>query len=275
LTLIFKVLYARKYYKKYSTKSLEQFPVTLGGDIAGTVVEAGEGFGDLREGDVVYGQASAVAGNSGAFAEYAATAAGQIAKAPTNIDIKEAASLPLVGVSALQVLSQHIGLKEGQKILITGGAGGIGSIAIQIAKHLGAYVAATASADDIEAVKALGADEVFDYKSQDYTQNLKDYDAAFDTAGGDELAKVTKVLKDDGVAVSMAGQPAEDRDIKVVAQMTQISTKDLDQLRELVESGVVKPNVGKVFSLDDVQDAFTARESGTVKGKIVLEISKQ
>lgn len=145
-------------------------PVTLGGDIAGTIDEVGTGVDNFTAGETVYGQAAVVAGNSGALAEFAATASGQIAPAPAGITIQEAASLPLVGVSAYQALVDEIGLEKGQKILITGGAGGIGRIAIQIAKHLGAHVAATAAADDLEAVRAAGADEVYDYTSTDFTQ---------------------------------------------------------------------------------------------------------
>lgn len=248
-------------------------PATLGGDIAGKVVEVGPGVENVAVGDIVYGQASAVAGNSGAFAEYAATASGQVAKAPVNITIQETASLPLVGVSALQALTEHIGLKTGQKILITGGAGGIGQIAIQIAKSIGAYVATTAAGDGLEIAKSCGADEVIDYESENYTDLLSDYDAAFDTVGGDELSKIVAILKSGGVAVSMVGQPEEKAGITGIYQMTHVTTELLDQLRELVEAGTVKPNVGKVFKLDDIRAAFEARESRSVNGKIVLDIA--
>ncbi|MEO5690601.1 MAG: NADP-dependent oxidoreductase [Candidatus Saccharimonadales bacterium] len=252
------------------------FPATLGGDIAGTVVEIGDGVDTVAIGDNVYGQANIVAGNSGAFAEYAATAAGQVAIAPTNVSITEAAALPLVGVSAMQAVHEHIALKANQKILIIGGGGGIGRVAIQVAKHLGAYVATTASGEGIEIATTLGADEVIDYTSQDFTELLHDFDAAFDTAGGDEFAKALSILKQGGIAVTMTAQfdeaQAKDLGITAIAQMTHVTTAVLDQLRELVEADVVKPYVGKEFSLDEVQEAFTARESGTVDGKVVLNI---
>lgn len=252
------------------------FPVTLGGDIAGTVVEVAAGIDNVAVGDTIFGQANVVAGNSGAFAEFAATAAGQVAKAPSNVSITEAAALPLVGVSAIQALTQHIDLKTGQKILIIGGAGGIGQVAIQLAKHIGAYVATTAAGEGIDAVKALGADEVIDYTSQDFTELLSEFDAVYDTAGGDEFAKALGILKSGGIAVTMAAQPdeaqAKELGVTAIAQMTNVTSQLLDQLRELVESGVVKPFVGKEFVLDQVQDAFTARESGTVNGKVVLKI---
>jgi alcohol dehydrogenase len=253
-----------------------QLPVTLGGDIAGKIIEVGAQVVGFAVGDKVFGQASAVAGNSGAFAEYAVTAAGQVAQAPSNLDFKEAASLPLVGVSALQALTQHINLQPGQKILITGGAGGVGRVAVQLAKHIGVYVASTATGEDIAALKELGADEVIDYKTQDYTQILKDYDAVFDTVGGEEFAKTLTILKKGGIAVTMAAQPdeaqAKELGITAIAQMTQVTTEALTKLRELVESGIVKPYIGKVFRLDEIQDAFGARESGAVSGKVVLEI---
>jgi alcohol dehydrogenase len=255
-----------------------ELPVTLGGDIAGEVVEVGEGVKDVSVGDTVYGQAAVVAGNSGALAEYAATAAGQLAKVPSNVTINEAASLPLVGVSAHQGLTQHINLQEGQKILITGGAGGIGRVAIQLAKYLGAYVATTAAGEGISVAKSLGADEVIDYKSQNFAEILSEYDAVFDTVGGDEFGKALTILKKGGIAVSMAAQAdetqAQELGITAITQMTQVTTDSLSQLRELVESDVIKPHVGKVFALDQIQAAFTARDSGTVKGKVVIEISE-
>ena len=133
-----------------------QFPTTLGGDVAGVVTDVGAGAEGLKVGDRVYGQANAAFGNSGAFAEYAVTAAGQVAAAPKNLSLSEAASLPLVGVSAVQALTEHIKLEAGQKILITGGSGGIGTLAIQIAKALGAYVATTATGEGLEIAKELG-----------------------------------------------------------------------------------------------------------------------
>lgn len=249
-----------------------ELPVTLGGDIAGMVVGVADGVQGISVGDVVYGQANAVAGNSGAFAEFAAVAATQVAKAPSTISIQEAASLPLVGVSALQALTEHINLQPGQKILITGGSGGIGQVAIQIAKHLGAYVAVTATGAGIERAKLLGADETFDYKSQDYTQELKGYDAAFDTVGGDELERIAAILKSDGVAVSMVGTPGGRDSVGVINQMTHVSTEKLAQLGKLVEAGIVKARIGEVFPLERVREAFTARESGSVSGKVVLKI---
>jgi len=255
-----------------------QLPATLGGDIAGEIVEIGENVTGFAVGDKVYGQANVVAGNSGAFAEFAATKPIQVAAIPSNIDMQQAASLALVGVSALQALTEHINLQSGQTIFIHGGSGGIGSIAIQIAKHLGATVATTATGEGIDLVKQLGADQVIDYKAQDFTAELHDVDAVFDTVGKGDFAKCITTVKKGGVAVSMSEQPDEAKaaelGITALNQGTQVTTEMLDKLRVLIESGVVTPRVGQVFSLEQVQEAFTARETGSVKGKIVLSITE-
>lgn len=253
-----------------------ELPVTLGGDIAGVVREVGADVTTVAEGDIVYGQANVVAGNSGALAEYAATKAEQVAKAPAGIDITEAASLPLVGVSALQALTDHINLQADQKIFIHGGAGGIGSIAIQIAKSLGAYVATTATGEGIAYVKGLGADKVVDYKAQDFSESLSSFDAVFDTVGGEDFNKALAILKPGGVAVSMIADANEGlvKDLKVTAvkQMTHVNSDKLSKLAKLVEDGIVTPNVGKVFELEQIQQAFEARESGEVQGKIIVHL---
>lgn len=253
-----------------------KLPVTLGGDIAGVVREVGEDVTNVNVNDIVYGQANVVAGNSGALAEYAATKAEQVAKAPAGIDITKAASLPLVGVSALQALTDHIDLQADQKIFIHGGAGGIGSIAIQIAKSLGAYVATTATGEGIAYVKDLGADEVIDYKAQDFSESLSSFDAVFDTVGGEDFNKALAILKPGGVAVSMIADAHDElvKDLKVTAvkQMTHVTSDKLSELAKLVEDGVVTPSVGKVFELNQIQQAFEARESGKVQGKIIVHL---
>ncbi|HEX7259649.1 MAG TPA: NADP-dependent oxidoreductase [Candidatus Saccharimonadia bacterium] len=253
-----------------------QFPATLGGDIAGIVSERGDDVTTVVVGDQVYGQAAIVAGGSGAFAEYAATKASQIAKAPKNVDFKQAASLTLVGPSAWQAMIQHIKLQPDQKIFIHGGAGGIGIIAIQIAKHLGAHVATTASGGGIETVTKLGADEVIDYKKHNFIESLNDYDAVFDTVGGDDFTKALSILKPGGIAVSTAGQAdqakANELGVTAIAQSTKVTTEALNELRLLVEEGIVTPQVSKVFPLAAVSEAFRAWESGNVQGKVVIEV---
>lgn len=250
-------------------------PVTLGGDIAGVIVEVGEGVKGFNVGDAVYGQAGAYFGASGAFAEYARTGADRVARIPENIDFNEAASLVLVGASALQALRDHLNLKSGETIFINGGGGGIGSVAIQIAKHAGARVATTATGENIPYVKGLGADEVIDYKSQDFTKVVHDVDAVLDLVGGEDLNRSLSILKKGGTAVSTIGTVDEDRasemGVKVVMQFTKATPAVLDALRELIEKGIVKPRIGRVFELSDASEAFAARESGT-KGKVVLRL---
>lgn len=254
-----------------------QFPVTLGGDIAGVVAKVGEGVTNFAVGDAVYGQANVVAGNSGAFAEYAVTSAGQVAVAPHGLEFTDAASLPLVGVSALQALQEHINLQPGQKIFIHGGAGGIGTIAIQVAKHIGAHVATTATGEGIELVKSLGADDVIDYKTHNYADVLKEYDAVFDTVG-DDFDATFAILKPGGVAVSMIASAneaaAKELGITAMTQSTHVTTAVLDTLRQLVEAGVIVAQVDQIFSLDAIKEAFDARETGTVRGKIAIEIKQ-
>ena len=253
-----------------------QFPATVGGDFAGVVIGLGENVADLKIGDEVFGQAAVFAGGTGAFAEVLAANVGKIALKPKNADFLQAASLPLVGVSALQALETHIELKPNQKILIHGGAGGIGSIAIQLAKALGVYVATTVSGDDEEYVKGLGADEAVDYRSEKFEEKLKGFDAVFDTVGGETSDKSFKVLKRGGVIVSMAGAPsaelAKKYGVRAIGQNTEGNGERLSRLAQLVESGKIKPQVDKVFPLDLVKEAFEHLEHGHPRGKVVLRI---
>ena len=252
-----------------------QFPATLGGDIAGVVREVGPNVTSVSVGDNVYGQANIVAGNSGAFAEFAATKAGQVAAMPSNLDFSQAASLPLVGVSALQALTEHLNVAAGQKLLILGGSGGIGTIAIQIAKHIGAHVTVTATGEGIEFAKQLGADEVLDYKAQDFSQAVTNFDAVFDTVGQDFDAAL-RVLKKGGVAVSMAAPAnqalATELGVTAMTQQTKVTTESLNELRELIEAGVVTPQIDQTFTLDTIADAFRAKQNGEIKGKIVITL---
>lgn len=250
------------------------FPTTLGGDLSGTVIEVGQNVTSLSVGDTVYGQANVVAGNSGAFAEFATTHASQVTLKPTNLSFEEAAALPLAGVSALQALGEHLNLQKDQKLFIHGGAGGIGSLAIQIAKYIGAHIATTARPEDNEYVTELGADEVIDYTNKDFAEVLSDYDAVFDTVGGEDFAKTFQILKPGGKAVSMIAKPDEAlaSELKLEAQMqsTGVNTERLTKLAELVEAGAVKPQIAKTFPLDNISEAFTERETGHSRGKIVI-----
>jgi NADPH:quinone reductase-like Zn-dependent oxidoreductase len=257
----------------YTKQMVElDFPATLGGDVAGVVAEAAEGF---TQGQAVYGQANAL-GGQGSFAEYTLVKASQLAAKPETINFATAAALPLVSVSAYQALVDYMKLQKGRKILIHGGAGGIGSLAIQLAKHLGAYVAATAAAKDTDFVKSLGADEVIDYKTQDFSEILKDYDAVYDTVGGETNKKSYLVLKPGGSLVSMAEQPDEELtrkyQIKYTAQQTRVTPERLGAITELVDSGVLKPIIDKIFPLEQAAEALEYQKTGAPKGKVVIQI---
>jgi alcohol dehydrogenase len=251
------------------------FPATLGGDFAGVVAELGAGVDGLKVGDEVYGQANA-AGGQGSFAEFTPVVAGQVAIKPKSADFTVAAAVPLAAASAYQALVEHANLQSGQKVLIHGAAGGIGTFAIQIAKHLGAYTATTVSAEDTDFVKSLGADEVIDYKSQKFEELLKDYDAVFDTVGGDTSAKSFQVLKPGGVLVSMAGQPdeqlAKQHNVTAIGQGTKTTTDKLQKIADMVDQGLLKVNIDKVFPLNQAGDALDYLQNGHPKGKVVIKV---
>lgn len=239
-------------------------------------MEVGEGVSGFKKGDEVYGQAIVLGGGSGSFAEFAIVNAKSIAYKPKSLSHVEAAALPLAGVSAYQALVDHIGLSKGKKILIHGGAGGIGTFAIQIAKHLRAYVAVTAGTDSMKYVKDLGADEVIDYKKQSFEGLLKDYDAVFDTVGGDTYIKSFRVLKKGGSIVSMLEQPraelTEKYGVNAIAQFTQVTNARLSNLAKLVDEDAVKVFVDRIFSLEQAGEALSYLQKGHPRGKVVLEI---
>jgi alcohol dehydrogenase len=256
-----------------------RLPVTLGYDVAGVVKQLGEGVTSLRLGDAVYGQAAVTVGGSGAFAEYAVAPAARLARMPRSLSFTDAASLPLVGVSAQQAVVEHMKVQPGQRVLIHGGGGGIGSVAIQIAKKAGALVAATATGDDLAFVKQLGADETIDYKSQSFDELLSGYDAAFDTVGGDTYARSFKVLKRGGILVSMTHPPKTDLPqrygVTAVDENTRMDTAALEALTRLVEAGVVTPHVDRAYPLDRIREAFEDKErggAGRVRGKIAIVV---
>jgi alcohol dehydrogenase len=253
-----------------------QFPATMGGDFSGVVQKLGPGVSAFKVGDELYGTANIFSGASGAFAEMATAGVENSALKPRSVSFEEAAAMVLVGSSAIQALEEHIKLQKGQKILIHGGAGGIGHIAIQIAKAIGTHIATTVSADDKDFVKSLGADEAIDYKNEKFAEKLKDFDAVYDPVGGQTTDRSFLVLKKGGVIVSMLGQPSEElakkHEVTAIGQGTKINTTHLDRLRELVDGGKVKVQVDKVFPLEKVQAAFTHLETGHPRGKVVVKI---
>src|SRR5918994_914135 len=241
-----------------------RFPSTLGMDFSGIVKQLGDEddkSSDFKQGDEVYGQASVFSGGSGAFAELALANKDSIAHKPKTLNHLEAAGLPLVGVSAWQALVEIMQLSKGQKILIHGGAGGIGSISIQLAKHLGAHVVTTVSTNDIQFVKEeLGADEAIDYKTQTFENVLShDFDAVFDTVGGETYTRSFKVLKrgGGGIIVSILEQPVQELmdqfGVKAVFVFSQGNRERLTKLAEWVDQNNIRVNVERTFPLDEAR----------------------
>jgi alcohol dehydrogenase len=252
------------------------FPSTLGMDFSGVIKQVGGGVipSEFKQGDEVYGQAGVVNGGSGAFAEMALAKKESIAHKPKGLSHPESAALPLVGVSAWWALVDDIGLSNGQKILIHGGAGGIGSIAIQLAKNLGAYVATTVSTNDKQFVQELGADIVIDYKTQTFEDVVHEYDAVFDTVGGETYRRSFKVVKKGGIIVSMLEQPDSELmnqyDVKAIFRFTQATRERLTKLAQWVDQNNIRVNVEKKFSLDEAGDALDYQKDVHPRGKVVL-----
>jgi alcohol dehydrogenase len=254
-----------------------QFPSTLGMDFSGVIKQIGEGIStsDFKQGDEVYGQAGVINGGSGAFAEMALAKMESIAHKPKRLSHEEAAALPLVGVSAWWALRDDIGLSNGQKILIHGGAGGIGSIAIQLAKNLGAYVATTVSTNDKQFVQELGADVVIDYKTQTFEHLLHDYDAVFDTVGGETYGRSFKTLKRGGIIVSMLEQPnsklMNEYGVKAIFRFTQANRERLTKVAQWIdENNNIRIIIDKTFSLSEAAYALEYQKNIHPRGKVVV-----
>lgn len=263
------------------------FPITLGGDFAGVIQKLGEGVTSLKEGDEVFGQCGMLNNGSGSFAEFAVADINKIAARPASLDYVETASLPLATVSAWQGIGEHI-LGAGptfakaaagkQKILIHGGVGGIGAFAVQIAKHLGAYVATTVSSDDVDYAKELGADEVIDYEIQQFEGMLQDYDAVFDASGSGSATyeKSFAVVKKGGIVVSMTEQPnnelAQYYGIITIRQSTDVTRERLEKVAQLIDQGILSTEVDKTFPFDQAAEALTYLQNQHSKGKVVIKI---
>jgi len=261
---------------KYKGKILLQFPFTVGGDFSGLVTETGDAVTEYKKGDEIFGTANALGAGSGSFAEKLIVKADKIALKPKNATFEESAAIVLVGVSALQGLKEHINLQRGQKILIHGGAGGVGHIAIQVAKDIGAFVSTTVSHIDMEYVKSLGADEAIDYKHKEFENILRGYDAVFDTVGGDITNKSFAVLREGGILVTMIGmqneKEAQKYKVKTIRQVTDVNTLRLNKLAKIVEEGKVKIKISNSFPLQKAKEAFEYFNSGKGLGKVVLRI---
>ncbi len=277
-----------------------QLPLILGNDVAGTVIRVGAKVRGFKSGDEVY--ARPAKDRIGSFAERIAVAEADLARKPESISIVEAASLPLVALTAWQALVEKGNLQRGQKVLIHAGAGGVGSIAIQLAKHLGATVATTASASNADFVRDLGADIVIDYRSQDFEKVVSGYDLVLDSLGGENLQKSLRILKAGGKAIGISGppDPAFAREaglnpvlrlaISALSHKVRTQAKKLgvtyeflfmtasgDQLREisaLVDQGALHPVLGKVFDFDQTPQALASLATGGIRGKAVVAIPR-
>lgn len=252
-----------------------KFPATLGGDLAGTVTELGEGVSEFSAGDEVYGQAGSLSGN-GSFAEFTPINAGAVAHKPKSVDFTDAAALPLAGTSAYQALVDLAGVQKGQRVLIHGGAGGLGSFSVQLAKHLGAYAATTVSAKDAGFAQNLGADEVIEYNSQDFSDILAGYDVVYDLVGGEVAEKSFLVLKKGGVLVSMFEESNKELEqkyaVKFIKMSSQVTRDRLEKLAELVDSGAIKTHIDKVFPLDQAAEALDYQQNSKPRGKVVIKV---
>ncbi|MBR0713843.1 NADP-dependent oxidoreductase [Bradyrhizobium liaoningense] len=274
-------------------------PFILGHDVAGIVVRAGRNVRRFKVGDEVYARPRDH--RVGTFAEFIAMNEADVAPKPKNISMEEAASIPLVGLTAWQAMVEVGKLKPGQKVFIQAGSGGVGTFAIQLAKHLGAIVATTTSAKNVELVKSLGADLVIDYKTQDFEKVLSGYDLVLHSQDAEALKKSLRVLKPGGLLVSISGPPdpefAKEKGmnlfLKLVIRMLSRGVRkkarslgvrfsflfmraqgqQLSEITSLIESGAVRPVVDKVFPFEKTGDALAYVEAGRAKGKVVITVA--
>jgi NADPH:quinone reductase-like Zn-dependent oxidoreductase len=250
------------------------FPLILGRDFSGAVAAVGAGVDDLKVGDAVFGVLDA--GREGAYAEKLAIKAAIIAKKPDALSHIDAAALALTGLTAIRTLEDTLKLKRGETILIQGGAGGVASFAIQLAKHIGARVVTTTSAANLDYVRSLGADEVIDYTTTDFTRAVGGCDAVFDTVGGDVAKKSFQVLKPGGRAAFIASgaqAPKPDRpDVTSLRPAVARARAPLERIGQLVAARAVRPPEVKLYRLADAAEAHRLSESRHFRGKLVFQV---
>jgi NADPH:quinone reductase-like Zn-dependent oxidoreductase len=253
-----------------------EMPLTMGWDVSGIVEQIGPSVTRFKPGDAVYSRPDIA--RNGTYAEYVAVRETEVAAKPATISHVEAASLPLVSITAWEALFTTANLSAGQRVLIHAGAGGVGSIAVQLARAKGAHVTATASAPKAALVRSLGADEVIDYKSQDFSSVAKAMDVVFDTVGGDVQDKSWGVLKPGGMLVSITDRPSEDR-AKAEGKRAGFVFIDpnaaiLTKLAGMVDLGQVRPLIAAEYGLDAVAKAQDHSETGRATGKIVIYVGQ-
>jgi NADPH:quinone reductase-like Zn-dependent oxidoreductase len=253
-----------------------EFPIILGWDAAGVIKEVGTKVKNFKVGDSVFARPDTT--RFGTYAEYSIVDEHLLAPLPKNLSFEEAASIPLTTLTAWQVLFDAADLQEGEHVLIHAGAGGVGTMAIQLAKMKGAYVTTTASDKNIEFVKSLGADVVINYKEQAFEKELKDVDVVFDTLGGEIQTKSYQVLKEGGRLVSIVQPPNEEEakkhGVKPVFVWLQPNGSQLAEIGKLLEEGTIKPVIGETFPLTEkgLQQAHELSETHHARGKIVIKI---
>ncbi|WP_203341186.1 NADP-dependent oxidoreductase [Planococcus beijingensis] len=253
-----------------------EFPIILGWDAAGIIAEVGKDVKHFKVGDRVFARPATT--RQGTYAEYVPVDEDLLAHMPESMTFEEGAAIPLTGLTAYQCLVDFAEVKKGDKVLIHAGAGGVGSMAIQIANSIGAYVATTASDKNDELVKSLGANRVINYREEDFSELLEDFDAVLDTMGGEVLDKSFKILKKGGKLISIAGQPsaekAEQHEVKASDFWLEPSGEQLKKLANLYVSGELKPTIGEVFAFTErgLQDAHELSESHHARGKIIIKI---
>ncbi|QEL21993.1 NADP-dependent oxidoreductase [Bosea sp. F3-2] len=273
-------------------------PFIPGHDVAGIVVRVGAGVQRFKPGDEIYARPRD--GRIGAFAERIAINEADMALKPKNLSMAEAASIPLVGLTAWQALVEQAGLRKGQKILIHAGSGGVGTFAIQLAKHLGATVATTTSTANVELVRSLGADVVIDYKNQDFEKVLSGYDVVLNSLDGDTLRKSLEVLKPGGKLISISGPPdlafAREQGLNwLLRQLTRLLSfgirrkarrhcvgysflfmrangEQLGEITSLIEAGAIHPVIDRAFPFEATAEALAFIETGRAKGKVVVKL---
>jgi NADPH:quinone reductase-like Zn-dependent oxidoreductase len=273
-------------------------PFILGNDVAGVVVRVGSRVQRFKPGDEVYARPDQE--RIGTFAEFISIREDSVAHKPKNLSMEEAASVPLVALTAWQTLVEIANLKKGQKVLIHAGSGGVGTFAIQLAKHLGAIVATTTSAANLELVKRLGADVAIDYKKDDFEKVLRDYDVVLNSLDAQTLDKSVRVLKPGGKLISISGPPdpafaqeigapwfmrlvmrllsyrirkkAKRHHVSYSFLFMKASGAQLREIGPLLESGVIRPVVDRVFPFRSIQEALAYVETGRAKGKVVIRV---
>lgn len=251
-------------------------PATLGVDVSGVIEEVGEDVEGFGVGDEVFGMIPAA--GEGSFAEFAKAEEGFIALKPKTLTFTEAAAIPLTGLSAWQVLFDQAKLASGQRILIHGGGGGIGSFAVQLAKNIGATVATTVSTSKVGYAKGLGADLVIDYTREKFEDKVKGYDVVFDTVGGDTYLRSYSVLRRGGVIVSMLEMPNEElmKKYSVVAknQFTRPNSGQMAELARLADEGILRVNVSRTFPLGEANSALEYLKNQHPMGKVVISVAE-